>query len=222
MTSIFATPASATSMPSLTSLTTFQVPWSLARSVLAAAGSSFFAGSGFFCGFFWSAATTNRRATTSRMRQRMVCLRGLAACPRPSSGVPFPVPVRKTRAQISSRGTPCRTRCMRDYLLFYLNGRRCRVGGETAFLSLADYLRQDRRLTGTKVVCAEGDCGACTVLLGRLDGDRLRYETANGCIQFLYQLDGKHVVTVEGLRLNGELHPIQEAMVACHGSQCGY
>lgn len=110
---------------------------------------------------------------------------------------------------------------MRDSLIFYLNGRCCRITGEAAFLSLADYLRQERRLTGTKVVCAEGDCGACTVLIGRPDGDRLRYEVANSCILFLYQLDGTHVVTVEGLA--GEaLHPVQDAMVNCHGSQCGY
>src|SRR5262249_23495115 len=109
-----------------------------------------------------------------------------------------------------------------DYLLFYLNGRRCSIRGETAFLSLAEFLRQDERLTGTKVVCAEGDCGACTVLLGRPDGDRLRYEVANSCLLFLYQLDGKHVGTVEGWRQNGQLDPVQEAMVACHGSQCGY
>jgi xanthine dehydrogenase small subunit len=111
---------------------------------------------------------------------------------------------------------------MRDELLLYVNGRRCLIRGETAFSSLADFLRADRQLTGTKVVCAEGDCGACNVLVGRLDGDGLRYEPVDACIQLLYQLDGKHVVTVEGLRPNGELHPVQQAMVGHHGSQCGY
>src|SRR5262245_23624934 len=107
---------------------------------------------------------------------------------------------------------------MRDNLLFYVNGRRCQVSGETAFLSLTDFLRSHLHLTGTKVVCSEGDCGACTVLVGRPDGERLRYETVDACIQFLYQLDGKHVVTVEGLKADGRLSPVQEAMIAYHGS----
>jgi xanthine dehydrogenase small subunit len=111
---------------------------------------------------------------------------------------------------------------MRDYVLFYVNGRRYQMGGETAFASLSDFLRYDLQLTGTKVVCAEGDCGACTVLVGRPDGQGLRYETVDACIQFLYQLDGKHVVTLEGLRTGKRLHPIQQAMVEHHGSQCGY
>src|SRR5262249_10987508 len=72
------------------------------------------------------------------------------------------------------------------------------------------------------VVCAEGDCGACTVLVGRLEGRRLRYETVDSCIQFLYKLDGKHVVTVEGLTGGGRLHPVQQALVDHHGSQCGF
>ena len=72
-------------------------------------------------------------------------------------------------------------------------------------------------------MCAEGDCGACTVLVGQPRGDSLAYVTVDACIQFLYQLDGRHVVTVEGLHgPGGDLHPVQEAMVACHGSQCGF
>jgi xanthine dehydrogenase small subunit len=111
---------------------------------------------------------------------------------------------------------------MRDYLLFYVNGRRFQVRGETAFASLSDFLRYELQLTGTKVVCAEGDCGACTVLVGRPDDQGLRYETVDACIQFLYQLDCKHIVTVEGLRTGKQLHPVQQAMVEHHGSQCGY
>jgi xanthine dehydrogenase small subunit len=111
---------------------------------------------------------------------------------------------------------------MRDYLLFYVNGKRYSIRGPAAFVCLADFLRFELRLTGTKVVCAEGDCGACTVLIGRVEGDQLRYETVDSCIQFLYQVDGKHVVTVEGLKSNGCLHPIQQAMVEHHGSQCGF
>jgi xanthine dehydrogenase small subunit len=111
---------------------------------------------------------------------------------------------------------------MRDRVLFHVNGRACSARGEAAFRSLAEFLRAALQQTGTKVVCAEGDCGACTVLVGRADGDRLRYKAVDSCILFLYQLDGKHVVTVEGLAEGGRLHPVQEALIAGHGSQCGY
>jgi xanthine dehydrogenase small subunit len=111
---------------------------------------------------------------------------------------------------------------MRDYVLFYVNGRRCQVRGETAFASLSDFLRSELSLAGTKVVCAEGDCGACTVLVGRPEGQCLRYETVDSCIHFLHQLDGKHLLTVEGLQRDGCLHPVQKALIDHHGSQCGY
>jgi xanthine dehydrogenase small subunit len=111
---------------------------------------------------------------------------------------------------------------MRDYLLVHVNDKRFEIRGERAFSSLTEFLRDELRLTGTKVVCAEGDCGACTVLAGRLDGAGLRYETVDACIQFLYQLDCKHVVTIEGLPATNQLHPVQEAMIQCHGSQCGF
>jgi xanthine dehydrogenase small subunit len=111
---------------------------------------------------------------------------------------------------------------MRDHLLLYLNGSPIEVAGEDAMRPLTELLRRRRRLVGTKVVCAEGDCGACTVLVGR-PGDRgLRYEVVDACIAFPYQLDGTHVVTVEGLRRGGDLHPVQQAMVDCYGSQCGF
>lgn len=114
--------------------------------------------------------------------------------------------------------------CMRDHVLFYVNGKRHEVRGAAVFDSLTDFLRRELMLNGTKVVCAEGDCGACTVLAGRPHGSVLRYETVDACIQFLYQLDGKHVVTIEGLPAAGpaELHPVQRAMVEQHGSQCGF
>jgi len=113
---------------------------------------------------------------------------------------------------------------MRDYLLVYVNGRAVPVRGEDAFLTLAEFLRRRRSLTGTKVVCAEGDCGACAVLVGRTAaGDsKIRYSSVNSCIQMMFQLDGTHVVTVEGLKYGTELNPIQQAMVQCHGTQCGF
>jgi xanthine dehydrogenase small subunit len=111
---------------------------------------------------------------------------------------------------------------MRDHVRFFLNDRPQTVRGGAAFASLTEYLRAGQRLVGTKVVCAEGDCGACTVLVGRVSDGRVRYSPIDACIQFLYQLDGTHVVTVEGLARNGELHPVQQALVDHHGSQCGY
>lgn len=110
----------------------------------------------------------------------------------------------------------------RDHLVVFLNGRRRTVTGASVFSMLSDHLRSELHLAGTKVVCAEGDCGACTVLVGRPEGGSLRYRTVNACIQALHQLDGCHVVTVEGLRDGGRLHPVQRAMIDCHGSQCGY
>jgi xanthine dehydrogenase small subunit len=111
---------------------------------------------------------------------------------------------------------------MRDHVRFYLNGRPHTVRGGAAFASLTDFLRAEQRLVGTKVVCAEGDCGACTVLVGRVSDGQVRYLPVDACIQFLYQLDGTHVITIEGLADNGELHPVQRAMIDHHGSQCGY
>jgi xanthine dehydrogenase small subunit len=111
---------------------------------------------------------------------------------------------------------------MRDFLLLHINGVPHRIEGETAFQSLSRYLRYEQRATGTKIVCEEGDCGACTVLVGRVENGGLRYRPINSCIQFLFQLDCTSVITVEGLAKGGELTPIQTAMVDCHGAQCGY
>ncbi|MFW7381943.1 MAG: xanthine dehydrogenase small subunit [Oligoflexus sp.] len=111
----------------------------------------------------------------------------------------------------------------RDFALLYINGQRHEIRGSEAFLMLADYLRDTRGLTGTKIVCAEGDCGACTVLRAypRLRG-RMEFEAINSCVITMAQLDGSHLVTVEGLAQEGQLSPIQEAVVQCHGTQCGY
>ncbi|MBY0358691.1 MAG: FAD binding domain-containing protein [Candidatus Obscuribacterales bacterium] len=111
---------------------------------------------------------------------------------------------------------------MRDYLLFYVNGKEYRVSGQDAFQPLSSFLRYKLDATGTKVVCEEGDCGACTILSGRIKDGELQYKPVNSCIQYLYQLDLAHIVTVEGLTPKGELNPVQQAMVNCHGAQCGY
>ncbi|WP_077960143.1 xanthine dehydrogenase small subunit [Ensifer adhaerens] len=105
---------------------------------------------------------------------------------------------------------------------FVLNNREITLSDVAPTTTLLDYLRLERRLTGTKEGCAEGDCGACTVLVGRLVGDRLVYESINACIRFLGSLQATHVVTVEHLAQDGALHPVQQAMVDFHGSQCGF
>ncbi|MDR3471150.1 MAG: xanthine dehydrogenase small subunit [Devosia sp.] len=86
-----------------------------------------------------------------------------------------------------------------------------------------DFLRLERALVGTKEGCAEGDCGACTILVGRLKvGGDLIYEPINACIRMTASLDGMHVVTIENLRQGARLHPVQQAMVDYHSSQCGF
>ncbi|MGI9463883.1 MAG: xanthine dehydrogenase small subunit, partial [Aestuariivirgaceae bacterium] len=104
-----------------------------------------------------------------------------------------------------------------------------RYRGQTVELSdvgpmdtLLDWLRLDRGAVGTKEGCGEGDCGACTLAIGTLRGDRVIYEPVNACIQLLGMVDGKEIITVDDLAQNGKLHPVQNAMVETHGSQCGF
>jgi xanthine dehydrogenase small subunit len=111
---------------------------------------------------------------------------------------------------------------MRDYLRFFVNGQECRVRGAEAFQPLSTFLRNKLGITGTKIVCEEGDCGACTVLSGRLKQGSLDYSAINSCIQYVYQADLSHIITVEGLKCHGALNPVQEAMVSWQGAQCGF
>lgn len=107
---------------------------------------------------------------------------------------------------------------------FLLNGEVISAADVEPTRSVLNYLRENLQLSGTKEGCAEGDCGACTVVLGELlDNDQLELKAVNACIQFVPTLDGKALFTVEALRQrNGELHPVQQAMVDEHGSQCGF
>ncbi|NBR53257.1 MAG: xanthine dehydrogenase small subunit [Rhodobacteraceae bacterium] len=103
-------------------------------------------------------------------------------------------------------------------ITFLLNGETVRVAAEPTH-TLLDWLREDRGLTGTKEGCNEGDCGACTVVVT----DDLGVKALNACILFLPQLHGKAVRTVEGFKgPKGEMHPVQQAMIDHHGSQCGF
>ena len=109
---------------------------------------------------------------------------------------------------------------MRDHILFHVNGHEHRVEGAAIFATLSNWLRYDEGATGTKIVCEEGDCGACTVLVRRSPDED--FVPVNSCIQGLFQLDGASIVTVEGLKDGDQLNAVQEAMVAHHGAQCGF
>jgi xanthine dehydrogenase small subunit len=106
---------------------------------------------------------------------------------------------------------------------FLLNGEPRVEASVPPTMTVLDWLRTVARLTGTKEGCAEGDCGACTIVLGRPDDGALRYEAVNSCLMMLPQLDGCAVLTIEGLAASeGALHPVQQAMVDADATQCGF
>ncbi len=112
---------------------------------------------------------------------------------------------------------------MRDAVRFLRRGRITRIENFDPAETLLAYLRLRERVTGTKEGCAEGDCGACTVAVGRVRKGRVVYEPTNSCIQLLGALDGADVVTVDDLAPSGAaLHPVQQALVDHHASQCGF
>ncbi len=113
---------------------------------------------------------------------------------------------------------------MKNKVVFYLNGKKHEVGAEVAGMMLADYLRYEKNLTGTKIVCAEGDCGACSVLryFPHIEAEDNHYLPINSCITVVANLHGSSLVTVDALKEKDELHVAQAAMVKCHGSQCGF
>jgi len=106
---------------------------------------------------------------------------------------------------------------------FIYNNQICSIENPDPNKTVLDYVRNDLKKNGTKEGCAEGGCGACTVVLGELNNSKLVYKSINSCISFLPSINGKHLILVEDLMSKkNELHPIQEAMVKFHGSQCGF
>ncbi len=110
---------------------------------------------------------------------------------------------------------------MRNEIRFLRGGREVRLTAFSPTLTLLDYLRLHERALGTKEGCAEGDCGACTVVLRHCVDGHIVYAPVNSCILFAGQADGCEVIAVDDLA-NGGLHPVQQTMVDAHGSQCGF
>ena len=112
---------------------------------------------------------------------------------------------------------------MSEPIRFYYQGAVREVSNAAPTQTILQHLRQDLHCTGTKEGCAEGDCGACTVVIGTLKDGQVEMKAVNACIQLMPTLDGRALFSVEDLQQpNGELHPVQQAMVECHGSQCGF
>ncbi len=114
---------------------------------------------------------------------------------------------------MSASGTPVQ---------FILNGELITVESASPTMTLLQYLREQMGRTGTKEGCAEGDCGACTVVLGELIGETVQYRSINACIRFLGAVHGKEVITADTLSAEEDTHPVQQAMADYHGSQCGF
>ena len=128
---------------------------------------------------------------------------------------------RSSGARLSAHGPP--RAGVRGEIRFILDGELFRIGDVSPQTTLLEYLRGELGRTGTKEGCAEGDCGACTVVLGELHGDAIRWRPINACIRLLPTIDATALVTVESLKSpDGALHPVQQALVDCHASQCGF
>ena len=106
---------------------------------------------------------------------------------------------------------------------FILNNKVVKTNANRS-LTLVDFIREDKNLKGTKIVCREGDCGACTVMVGEFseDNQSVHYQTITSCISPLANANGKHIVTVEGLNIDNSLNKIQQSLKDNYASQCGF
>ena len=111
---------------------------------------------------------------------------------------------------------------MRKEITFLRRGQIVQLGDIAPTLTLLDYLRLTEHAVGTKEGCAEGDCGACTVVLRKTVNGRLVYQPVNACILLAGQADGAEVITVEDLADGAAPHPVQQQIAQQHGSQCGF
>ncbi len=109
-----------------------------------------------------------------------------------------------------------------DKIQFLLNNKIHEIKNPDPNKTILSYVRDDLKKTGTKEGCAEGGCGACTIVLGELNKNKIIYKSINACISFLPILNGKQLILIEDLINDSKLHPVQEAMVKFHGSQCGF
>ena len=106
---------------------------------------------------------------------------------------------------------------------FLLNDKILEIKNPDPNQTVLNYIRTELRKTGTKEGCSEGGCGACTIVLGELVKNKIKYSSINSCISFVPSLNGKQLLIVEDLvSKDGKLHPVQDAMVKFHGSQCGF
>ena len=106
---------------------------------------------------------------------------------------------------------------------FLFNDKVCKLDNPDPNQTLLNFIRTKLKKTGTKEGCAEGGCGACTVVVGELNKNEILYKSINSCITFVPFLHGKQLLVVENLKSDdGSYHPVQEAMVKFHGSQCGF
>ena len=109
-----------------------------------------------------------------------------------------------------------------DTIQFLFNNKIFKIKNPDPNKTILNYIRNDLKMTGTKEGCAEGGCGACTIVLGELNKNKIVYKAINACISFLPILNGKQLILIENLSNGKSLHPVQEAMIKFHGSQCGF
>ena len=109
-----------------------------------------------------------------------------------------------------------------DTIQFLLNDKIYKVKNPDPNKTILNYVRNDLKKTGTKEGCAEGGCGACTVVLGELNNNKIIYKSINACISFLPILNGKQLILIEDLVFKNKPHMVQEALIKFHGSQCGF